>query len=166
MTCYLILNVAKLYGSFWNLFIYGTYWALIATFLTAFMGCVMMANHFEFDDYEILYKIYHICYTLMIFQNPSVFILYWGLEAKNQDEEIRTLYKDDKAMMQKALVQTWMVHALPTFFTLFMMPLSDCILIQRHSQNLIWFSVIYCFANFVGSKILGSPVYKVYDWSK
>ena len=85
--CFAItVNVVRA-GKWSNLIFFGTNWALLATLGTAFSGCYLV-----FDDSHHFRALFHIFYSLMIFINPIVILIYWPFERKNHLRNLQEEY--------------------------------------------------------------------------
>ena len=83
MSCFVILgiifNITRV-GTFFDLITYITNWALLATFFTASLGMYLcMKPEMTPKSHPGLYAAHHGFYSLMLFLQPLVVIMYWGV---------------------------------------------------------------------------------------
>ena len=73
-----------------------TNWILIFTLLATALE-VLLTNtpRYTFAVAPKMHVWHHIFYTLALFTNPVVVIVYWGLEHKNTEKRMREMYGDN-----------------------------------------------------------------------
>mmetsp|Transcript_13545 Transcript_13545/g.23057 ORF Transcript_13545/g.23057 Transcript_13545/m.23057 type:complete len:117 (-) Transcript_13545:65-415(-) len=61
-------------------------------------------------------------------------------------------------------VRMFTLHALPIFFSLSNIHLSDMKLVESDSKKVFYFGMAYLVANGIGTYETGAPIYPVADW--
>ena len=79
-----------------------------------------------------MHALHHLMYTLMLFMNPVVVIMYWGLVHKDHIEERTTRFKGNDELIMIKITHTYIVHSVPTLCAYALMKISDCVLVRRH----------------------------------
>ena len=84
----------------------------------------------------------------MLFMNPVVFVMYWGLVHQDHLNEIQTLNKGNDDLIWLKIQHTYLVHSVPCAWSLILMKISDAVLIRRHWQGLVFFGLMYAYSNY------------------
>ena len=152
------VNVVRA-GKWYNLIFFGTNWALLATLGTAFSGCYLML-----DDSHHYRALFHFFYTLMIFINPVVILIYWPFERQNHLKMLEEQYSKDPVQHQRALKHGNIVHTVPGLCMVALMVTSDAVLLRRHYKEMTIVCLVYIATNYFYAKAMGKPLYKMLTW--
>ena len=81
-----------------------TNWGVFATLINAATGIVLGNNpSYSFKVAPNLHALYHLTYTLMLFLNPIIVCVYWGLIHEDHLEEIKNEHPGN-IIMQEAKI--------------------------------------------------------------
>ena len=84
-----LMNALRI-GPLSNLLVYFTNWSLIATLITCWLGYIIAGSRIlKIDNAINMHALHHVMYTLSMFMNPVVFIMYWGVIHDKHIPEIK-----------------------------------------------------------------------------
>ena len=164
LTC-VTFNVTRA-GPVVNLVRYFTNWSLLATYFTVIFGLIIGSNpSWDTNKAVNLHALHHLMYTLTMFMNPVVVLMYWGLIHQDHLNEIRTLYKGDDRLIGIKIWHTYIVHSIPSICAIIIFRMSTTVLVRRHYQVLIVFGSIYTYTNYTAVLARdGRPLYWFLTW--
>ena len=144
-----LMNALRI-GPLINLIVYFTNWCLITTLLTCWLGYVIAGNrNLHVDNAINMHALHHLFYTLSLFMNPVVFIMYWCVIHHEHMKEIRIKNPDNHKLIEMKIWHAYIVHTVPFACNLVQMFINNTVLIRRHYVFLIYFSLVYLLNNFV-----------------
>jgi len=111
-----------------------------------------------------LHAFHHLFYTLSMFTQPIVVLVYWGVVHQSNVEETRQLANGNQKWFEDMLIHTVLVHILPGLCCLALFLINQTVLIKRQSAYLIAFGIFYGFSNFLAVKKSGQPLYWFLTW--
>mmetsp|Transcript_6537 Transcript_6537/g.11061 ORF Transcript_6537/g.11061 Transcript_6537/m.11061 type:complete len:248 (-) Transcript_6537:43-786(-) len=148
-----------------DMFTYFTNWSLWFIFFSALVGLLLGANPgYSVSSRPHLHALHHVFYTLMLFTQPVVMTVYWGLVHEKHLKDITTEYRSDPLRLDQKVQHAYLVHTLPAFCSLGLMLLNKSVLLKKHSWFLVAFGILYTTSNFVVTKQRGKPLYWFLDW--
>ena len=96
----ILFNATRI-GPLTNLVNFITNWGVFATLINAASGIILGNNpSYSFKVAPNLHALYHLTYTLMLFLNPIIVCVYWGLIHTDHMEEIAREHPGDKIMQE------------------------------------------------------------------
>ena len=168
LMCFLISGVIYNHfrqGPWYYLLIYVTYWCVLSTLFTAFVGLTIVSDpNSTIDSQPGRHALHHFLYTLMMGLTPIVVTVYWTVICKKKIAEIEEQYKHDPEFRDLKIHHEYLVHSLPQFCGLLLMLLNKTKLIKSHYKMVFVISVIYVVVNYIGTKKTGKPLYWFLTW--
>ena len=160
INAFILINQVRA-DPFENIYKQATCWCLWATFFTALMGAILSGNPIlTIRQAPHMHAFHHLCYTLMIFMTPAVIILYWTVIHDNHVKYIQQLYKDDPVQYGRAYFHTtYLVHSIPGLCAVYLMFITDAVLIKKHAIGLMVFELAYVIQNFISTHSRGKAVF-------
>ena len=147
------------------MFIKFTNWILIFTMMATVLEVYLCSTpRLTFSVAPNMHVCHHIFYTLALFTNPIVVIIYWGLEHPHTEGRMNEMYGDDPEQLAITLKHMYIVHIVPQVCCLILMVTSNTVMIRRHAKFLVYFALTYAFVNFAATKISGKPLYGLLTW--
>ena len=68
----------------------------------------------------------------MLFTNPVVILMYWGLVHQDHLNEIVTNFKGNDELIEIKITHTYIVHSVPSLCAYALMKITDSVLVRRH----------------------------------
>ena len=91
-----LMNSFRIYPII-SLLIYLTNWSLISTLITCWLGYIIAGSgNLHIGNAINMHALHHLFYTLSLFMNPIVFIMYWGVIHDEHIKEIRIRNEGNK----------------------------------------------------------------------
>ena len=149
-----------------HLLIYFTNWSLLSTLITCWLGYIIAGSRLlRIDNAINMHALHHVMYTLSMFMNPVVFIMYWGVIHDKHIPEIKHKNQHNPQIMDLKISHAYIVHIIPFICNLIQMYINNAVLIRRHYVFLIYFSLLYLVNNLISVKFRGNePVYWFLSW--
>ena len=78
-----------------------TNWGVFATLINAVLGLILGNNpSYSFKHAPNLHAVYHLTYTLMLFLNPVIVSVYWGVIHKTHLKDMAVKFADDPKLLE------------------------------------------------------------------
>lgn len=139
-----------------NLFVYFTNWSQWCILLTALLGFILASKpHYDQERALNIHALHHLFYTLSMFTQPVVILIYWGVVHQSNVKEIRLEANGNQALFEDMLIHSVLVHILPGLCCLALLLINQTVLIKRHSSYLIAFGIFYAISNYYTVKQRG-----------
>ena len=160
----LFQNSLKLHH--WSgLFTYLTNWSQWCILLTASLGLLLASKpHYCHKSAINLYALHHIFYTLALFTQPVVVLIYWAIVHESNIKEMREEAAGDVKKFESMLIHSVLAHILPGLCCLALLLCTPCVLLKRHCRYLVAFGIFYGVSNYAATKSRGAPLYWFLTW--
>ena len=127
---------------------------------------MILASQPHYDQVKALnlHSLHHMFYTIALFTQPIVILVYWGVVHEANVEETREWANGDEAKFKDMVFHSCVAHSLPGICCFTLLLINQTVLIKRQSLFLVAFGIIYGISNYLAVKKRGKPLYWFLTW--